>query len=169
MSGTEILALAVYLPPSMGRNEVRQVAAIVSDNISRIRIQKPNISIIVGGDLNGKKFTDSVADFPRVKKILTGPTRGKKKLDIIFTDIDVKNVSLLSPIETELGVPSDHKTILCEANLRTDENGGIGEVPDKFFYTRPLSQRGMERFSACLLYTSPSPRDLSTSRMPSSA
>ena len=26
-----------------------------------------------------------------------------------------------------------------------------------------------ERFSSCLLYTSPSPRDLSTSRMPSSA
>ena len=28
---------------------------------------------------------------------------------------------------------------------------------------------GMETYRACLLYTSPSPRDLSTSRMPSSA
>ena len=36
-----------------------------------------------------------------------------------------------------------------------------------------LEQRGLQIssawFSACLLYTSPSPRDLSTSRMPSSA
>ena len=30
-------------------------------------------------------------------------------------------------------------------------------------------QGGMERYRDCLLYTSPSPRDLSTSRMPSSA
>ena len=28
---------------------------------------------------------------------------------------------------------------------------------------------GIRRFESCLLYTSPSPRDLSTSRMPSSA
>ena len=36
---------------------------------------------------------------------------------------------------------------------------------------RPMepSGDGAERASACLLYTSPSPRDLSTSRMPSSA
>ena len=32
----------------------------------------------------------------------------------------------------------------------------------------PLEQQGV-RFQPCLLYTSPSPRDLSTSRMPSSA
>ena len=29
--------------------------------------------------------------------------------------------------------------------------------------------KGMQRVTGCLLYTSPSPRDLSTSRMPSSA
>ena len=32
-----------------------------------------------------------------------------------------------------------------------------------------IIQPGTDSFSACLLYTSPSPRDLSTSRMPSSA
>ena len=32
-----------------------------------------------------------------------------------------------------------------------------------------LSETPVERFTNCLLYTSPSPRDLSTSRMPSSA
>ena len=33
----------------------------------------------------------------------------------------------------------------------------------------PISARRVVTFKACLLYTSPSPRDLSTSRMPSSA
>ena len=36
----------------------------------------------------------------------------------------------------------------------------LGLLIDKFFNTKPIG---------CLLYTSPSPRDLSTSRMPSSA
>ena len=39
-----------------------------------------------------------------------------------------------------------------ELNVRIDEN-----------------VRGMDVFIVCLLYTSPSPRDLTTSRMPSSA
>ena len=34
---------------------------------------------------------------------------------------------------------------------------------------KPIEQRGSELDTSCLLYTSPSPRDLSTSRMPSSA
>ena len=32
-----------------------------------------------------------------------------------------------------------------------------------------IDQEQIERYNGCLLYTSPSPRDLSTSRMPSSA
>ena len=36
-------------------------------------------------------------------------------------------------------------------------------------YTSPHLHRLNERIRICLLYTSPSPRDLSTSRMPSSA
>ena len=35
--------------------------------------------------------------------------------------------------------------------------------------TRPEVLGGLGGFNGCLLYTSPSPRDLSTSRMPSSA
>ena len=33
----------------------------------------------------------------------------------------------------------------------------------------PMLEHTLARLKACLLYTSPSPRDLSTSRMPSSA
>ena len=41
-----------------------------------------------------------------------------------------------------------------------------GEGKDPFW---PVVQKGGEDAASCLLYTSPSPRDLSTSRMPSSA
>ena len=51
-------------------------------------------------------------------------------------------------------------------NTMTASWGGIGWLwnkPVAFVFIRP------ERYTYCLLYTSPSPRDLTTSRMPSSA
>ena len=44
--------------------------------------------------------------------------------------------------------------------------GGMGGT---YFYTKALSYVGYIDLSICLLYTSPSPRDRSVSRMPSSA
>ena len=38
-----------------------------------------------------------------------------------------------------------------------------------FLHTLDFAENAAELLRACLLYTSPSPRDLSTSRMPSSA
>ena len=53
--------------------------------------------------------------------------------------------------------------------------GGLGLMPIilvmvifYFLLIRPQQKRAKQH-KACLLYTSPSPRDLSTSRMPSSA
>ena len=57
----------------------------------------------------------------------------------------LKNVIKLSANESALGMSPKAKKIISNKNLNLDK------YPD------------------CLLYTSPSPRDLSTSRMPSSA
>ena len=47
-----------------------------------------------------------------------------------------------------------------------DNEGFIKETPDRNYLWAAQTPQG---FLVCLLYTSPSPRDLSTSRMPSSA
>ena len=46
-------------------------------------------------------------------------------------------------------------------------NSRLGHHPDSFIYSKV--EIPVPAISVCLLYTSPSPRDLSTSRMPSSA
>ena len=65
-----------------------------------------------------------------------------------------------------------HGAVGYQVYLRSfaDGNGdGIGDldgVRDRLPY---LAELGVDLVWICLLYTSPSPRDLSTSRMPSSA
>ena len=43
------------------------------------------------------------------------------------------------------------------------------EIYDSYEFSKLLTGRSISDIGTCLLYTSPSPRDLSTSRMPSSA
>ena len=50
---------------------------------------------------------------------------------------------------------------------KTPERSYPDKTQDEFRYPRAEIMIG--KFDGCLLYTSPSPRDLSTSRMPSSA
>ena len=45
----------------------------------------------------------------------------------------------------------------------------VAKRPDGSLTTHKLLSENPEQYKDCLLYTSPSPRDLSTSRMPSSA
>ena len=62
------------------------------------------------------------------------------------------------------------KDVACEIKETTNE-----EAPEEVLSINPehclpiLVDRELGLYNACLLYTSPSPRDLSTSRMPSSA
>ena len=56
---------------------------------------------------------------------------------------------------------------ICE----DDTNGTMGIIVNKPISQMKIVSSGIKNkiFEDCLLYTSPSPRDLSTSRMPSSA
>ena len=55
------------------------------------------------------------------------------------------------------------------AELKSQINQLQGEKEDILEAAKNSGKLGKGGASACLLYTSPSPRDLSTSRMPSSA
>ena len=76
--------------------------------------------------------------------------------------------------------------VLAQANPAASPGGRLGTAGDFRVYSGPTKMewtvsaqsnitydtatfRTLERLDFCLLYTSPSPRDLSTSRMPSSA
>ena len=85
-------------------------------------------------------------------------------------------------VETTLGVAARHVSVDApfvtgEDNSLLDvlENGTTGDTDIELEYKQSLRKEIERSLSTlterqcCLLYTSPSPRDLSTSRMPSSA
>ena len=78
---------------------------------------------------------------------------GSNKSDLFsfsnFMDSDYLIISIQAPIKLDYNS-------YCWWSLQYDEN-------------MRLTMNAVEALKTCLLYTSPSPRDLSTSRMPSSA
>ena len=77
-------------------------------------------------------------------------------------------VVLPFPAFAGIGGETSKLTFLCKAASLPASNIGTLTVP---FRGREVKMAGDRTFEpwTCLLYTSPSPRDLSTSRMPSSA
>ena len=70
----------------------------------------------------------------------------------------------------------DGTTMFLAGHVPTDQNGNVakplGKVGDEIGPEEAYQiarQAALGLLATCLLYTSPSPRDLSTSRMPSSA
>jgi len=91
---------------------------------------------------------------------------------------DWAGLTLLAPFAQDDG-GGDQRTIRFAGRARDDNNfsfdgvdaGGIQEQAQKSQVRLQVSEDAIAeyRVNSCLLYTSPSPRDLSTSRMPSSA
>ena len=91
--------------------------------------------------------------------------KGLDNLDEIMT-VDGIDVLFLGPydISQSLGVPGDVRSKIVEDALKkaASKARAQGRVVGSY-------AKDVEMGKCCLLYTSPSPRDLSTSRMPSSA
>jgi len=136
------------------------------------------VDLVQGSDL----FVDDAAVYMRT-------TRGRHRVDVIYRRVDD---DFLDPLafrqDSLLGVPGLLAT--CRMGRVTIANAiGTGVADDKAIYAYVptlikyylgedeilpnvktyVADDPTDRAYICLLYTSPSPRDLSTSRMPSSA
>ena len=73
------------------------------------------------------------------------------------------------PLEKVFGLVSKRMTLFIQEKLGLDEKKAK-ELQTNYFYKYNTSLNGlMLHHNVCLLYTSPSPRDATLSRMPSSA
>jgi len=140
-----------------------EMPAIIYDILRRLEVGKFQIGIsnrkILEGYFRGLGIDDPVSAIRIVDK-----------LDKIGED------RVLSELQSSLNLPRELALrCLALAKIRTTDLSFIDQVQALGIKSN-LLKKGLEELafvidalSSCLLYTSPSPRDLSTSRMPSSA
>ena len=85
---------------------------------------------------------------------------------LLARDIATFETELSQQIAQDQYIATNAKTALAKINNR---HAGIDPLEIGQSLTSIFGRRTLTLDSPCLLYTSPSPRDLSTSRMPSSA
>ena len=94
------------------------------------------------------------------------------------TGVDVPAIPSRAPSRTVIQSARQQPVIAAKATTnapaRSAQKPSTDTRPDAALIAKAAKtladlKSAMEAFDACLLYTSPSPRDLSTSRMPSSA
>ena len=94
---------------------------------------------------------------------MTKATIQRQKLIADF--IDSGNISSQNQLK---GMLKKNGTVITQATLSRDLNE-LGAIKKRLKNGRLVYLLPKNQDNNCLLYTSPSPRDLSTSRMPSSA
>ena len=150
----KIVVLVVYVPPYYNAEQNRSLFKYTNDAILALKNKYEDPYFVIGGDFNRRDFNLATSEYPEIKSISTGPTRGDATLDIIGTNMNdtLVDSGVTAAIESDAGSVTDHMTVFSQFRMP--------RVPS---YT-------VEEYSYyCLLYTSPSPRDRQKSRMPSSA
>ena len=119
--------------------------------------------------LTKEEFEDDLKRIKYVKRLL----KRYKNTGVLKTHLILNHLTVLFNVFGEAAVP------LLFYNLEEDLWPAIKsflmflqripDYPKSHIHGIPEDQTCIDELNSCLLYTSPSPRDLSTSRMPSSA
>ena len=119
----KIIIIAAYIPPGYAVPRGRACLEKISDLVIELTEKMDGAYLIVTGDFNQWKLGDTLADFPTLWELNAGPTRGDRRIDLIFSNFDQNCTSgkIMRPLETELveGVQtsSDHNVVWMGAKI----------------------------------------------------
>ena len=127
-----------------GRNDDKICALSGPTHAEEVSMGVPSAVVVSGSNMTLNK---------KVQELLSSPAFR------VYSNTDMKGVEISGAIKNVISIASG----MCIGL-------GFGDNTTAALITRGLNEIiRLGDFFGCLLYTSPSPRDLSTSRMPSSA
>ncbi|GAB5798451.1 hypothetical protein JMUB7524_27220 [Staphylococcus aureus] len=91
----------------------------------------------------------------------------RDSLDIVLLEIKLKNVIKQATAKKQAVIKP--KKIMLVAGHGYNDPGAVGNGTNERDFIRKYITPNIAKYLSCLLYTSPSPRDMRRSRMPSSA
>ena len=141
----KVAVFSLYIPPNQKMTKTKEMMECLADGIEKIKLEYNDPYIVIGGDFNGRNIT-ATDDFPDLKIIQTGPTRKNKVLDIIITNIELSLARIISPLQTDEGVQSDHSTV----HIRS-KTPRLHQYTVKEYTTRRYTPEAEELFGNLLL------------------
>ena len=115
----KIVTFVVYVPPDSRAADLDDISELLTVEIAAIKASIKNPAIILCGDFNHRNITASLGDAEMLEPIITGPTRGRSKLDVIYTNVNdlILESQLLPPLRAKSGILSDHQCIYAAAEF----------------------------------------------------
>ena len=123
----KIYVVAAYIPPNYTVGKGRACLQHISDLVLSIKNRFPDPLILVAGDFNQWDIVGALAEYSDLQELGTGPTRGDRHIDKIFTNWheDIDDGGCISPLETEevdgRCTPSDHRVQYRNSRLPRSE------------------------------------------------
>ena len=105
-------------------------------------------------------------DYEKIKNDLISEIKLTKNQAEVFLLVTLEGKMSANQIANTLKISAEDA---LETSQKLVELGGFIDMPETEFEAMHPRFTAVNMYRSCLLYTSPSPRDLSTSRMPSSA
>ena len=78
------IVCAMYSPP---KSKKRKLLDFVKKNYNILKVKYPSAFLITGGDINELNIQEILSMKENLKQIVTKPTRKKKILSVIITDL----------------------------------------------------------------------------------
>ena len=115
----KIVSIGIYLPPKLKANKRREALGCLKDAIGQVKNDFRDPYIILAGDTNKQQIREGIEDYPDMRMVDIGATRGDAKLDILATIIEEEEITteIRAPLETESGLRSDHNVVLVSMEL----------------------------------------------------
>ena len=139
----ELVVIGVYVPPKTNVADFQALVGAVSDLVLEEKVKHKDPMILVAGDFNKRDMEPAFADYVDMVMLQHGPTRGREKLDLIFTNFqpELADTKVLAPLETEGGVMSDHGCVVSQLGFEAQKRFKWKKIK-----VRKKSEEGNKKF-----------------------
>ena len=109
----KVVVLIAYVPPSYNAQQNKSFYKSMNDAMMTLKNKYNDPYVIIGGDFNRRSIYEATREYPDIRPISTGPTRGDATLDVLLTNFNdsLVDAGTTSSIFNETGVETDHKTV----------------------------------------------------------